>query len=104
MSVVDCVLRVFAPLAEKVDRRAGWDRLPPKLGIAALLSLRRRLRDRNLYDTRRPVLGRAPGNVAEERSGIRTLDGTRNDSSDPRMGARLTPFCLLYTSPSPRDS
>ena len=92
MSVVDGVLRVLAPLAEKVDRSAGWDRLPPKLGIFALLSLRQRLRDRNLYDTRRPVPVRLPGNVAEERSGMRRLDGSWNDARDPQMGARLTPF------------
>jgi hypothetical protein len=92
MSLVDGALRLLAPLAEKVDRSAGWDRLPPKLGIAALLSLRQRLRDRNLYDTRRPVPRHPAGKVTEDRSGIRMLVGTRNDPCDPQMGARLTPF------------
>lgn len=92
MSLFDGVLKLLAPLAEKVDRSAGWDSLPPRLGIVALLSLRHRLRERNLYDTRRTAPGRPAGKVAEERSGSRTLEGGRNDPSDPQMGARLTPF------------
>jgi hypothetical protein len=62
MSVVERVLKMLAPFAEKADRSAGWDRLPPRLGIAALLGLRYRLRDRNLYDTRPPrrAVSRAP--------------------------------------------
>jgi hypothetical protein len=104
MSVVDRVLLLLAPLAEKVDRSAGWDRLPPKLGIAALLSLRKRLRDRNLYDTRRPLPGRPEGSIAEQRSGMRTLDGARNDPTDPQMGARLTPFGRNAPPEEERDS
>jgi Animal haem peroxidase len=92
MSVVERVLKMLAPFAEKADRSVGWDRLPPRLGIAALLGLRYRLRDRNLYDTRRPGPRRLPGTVAVGRAGVRTLDGTSNDPDDPQMGARLTPF------------
>ena len=31
MSPVDGFLRLIAPFAEKVDRRSGWDSLPPWL-------------------------------------------------------------------------
>ena len=34
---------LVAPLAEKLDRTVGWDRLPPKLGMLVLLGLRQRL-------------------------------------------------------------
>jgi hypothetical protein len=84
---------VVAPVAEKVDRSVGWDRLTPRLAIAALLGIRHRLRARNLYDTRRvkpPPAGASA--VTGERSGARTLDGTANDPVDQDMGAVGTPF------------
>jgi hypothetical protein len=81
---------LVAPIAEKLDRVAGWDRLPRQVGIVALLGLRHRLRERNLYDT-----GRAPGQTPgsrEQRSDARTLDGTGNAPADPWMGAVGTRF------------
>ena len=77
-----------APIAEKLDRSAGWDRLPPRLALLTLLGLRHRLRERNLYDTRRGQPPVVPG----EYSAVRTLDGTGNDLTDDAMGAVGTPF------------
>jgi hypothetical protein len=79
-----------APLAEKIDRGAGWDRLPPGLGVATLLGIRHRLRVRNLYDTRRVPVS-APANGARP-SPVRSRDGRGNDVADPDMGAAGTPF------------
>jgi Animal haem peroxidase len=84
---------VAAPIAEMVDRRFGWDKLTERVGVAALLGIRHRLRVRNLYDTRR--VKRPPGEapaLPDERSGARTLDGRCNDPTDPDMGAVRTPF------------
>src|SRR5262249_27223781 len=44
-------VRAYDTLAEKVDRRFGWDRLPVPLGLAVLGGLRNKLRRENLYDT-----------------------------------------------------
>src|SRR5947209_10280305 len=45
------LVRAYDALAEKVDRRFGWDRLPVPLGLAVLGGLRNKLRRENLYDT-----------------------------------------------------
>jgi hypothetical protein len=85
-----------APIAEKLDRSAGWDRLPLRLAIVSLMGIRQRLRARNLYDTRpaRPpaAAGCETENLSEQRSGARTLDGRGNDPGDPAMGAAQSPF------------
>ena len=38
-------------LTHAVDRAVGWHRLPTPLGLLALIAIRRRLRQENLYDT-----------------------------------------------------
>jgi hypothetical protein len=86
----DVLAGLVAPIAEKLDRVVGWDRLPRPVGFVALLGLRHRLRERNLYDT-----GRAPGQTPgwrEQRSDARTLDGSGTDPVDPWMGAAGTRF------------
>jgi heme peroxidase len=86
----DVLAGLVAPIAEKLDRVAGWDRLPRYLGIITLLGLRHRLRERNLYDT-----GRAPSQTEGprgQRPAARTLDGSGNDPVDPWMGAVGTRF------------
>ncbi len=45
------LVRVFVQAAEAMDRRFGWDKLPLVLGLAVLVGIRYKLRDRNLYDT-----------------------------------------------------
>ena len=88
----DLVPRLVAPVAEKVDRSVGWDRLSTRMGIVALLGIRHRLRERNLYDTRRPAPAAAAPASVGARAGARTLDGTGTDPADPCMGALRTPF------------
>ncbi len=80
--------QVLGRVAERVDARVGWSRLPTPLGIPVLIGLRYRLRAENLFDT-----GRTPGAVpppvhdARYRWARRT-DGTYNDLTDPLMGAQ----------------
>jgi hypothetical protein len=91
----DALGNLVAPLAEKLDRTAGWHRLPPRLGMLVLLGLRQRLRKRNLYNTR--PLAPATDCDASSRPGAdlpaaRTVDGRHTDPIDPDMGAVGTPF------------
>ena len=81
--------RLVAQIAEKLDRVAGWDRLPWPLAMLVLIGLRQRLRERNLYDT-----GRAPTQPthASGTASARALDGSGNDPGDPGMGAVGTRF------------
>lgn len=34
-----------------LDRRVGWHKLPPPIGILMLIGLRNRLREKNFFDT-----------------------------------------------------
>ena len=101
--VVQRTAPFFAWVAEKLDRYAGWDRLPPKLGLFTLIGLRHELRERNLYDTPRgeATLG-ADGSMSDRSSKFRTLDGSGNDPNDPLMGAAGTRFGR-NTPPVPED-
>jgi len=112
----DAVGELVAPLAEKLDRIAGWDRLPPKLGMLVLLGLRQRLRKRNLYDTgpaAPPAASGATTGSHAELPAARTIDGRHTDPTDPDMGAVRTPFARntpplmedekTRASPSPWD-
>ena len=84
--------RVMAPVAEKLDRSVGWDRLTPRLAIATLLGIRYRLRARNLYGTREPSPPPGRRTLQVERAGARSIDGRGTDVDDPEMGAAGTPF------------
>jgi hypothetical protein len=86
---------LVAPLAEKLDRTVGWDRLPTKLGMLVLLGLRQRLRQRNLYATESPPPPAGNGATAAAPAQLppaRTVDGSHTDPTDPRMGAAGTGF------------
>jgi hypothetical protein len=90
----ESVGNLVAPFAESLDRTVGWHRLPPKLGMLVLLGLRQRLRQRNLYDAESPPR-QADGATAvppEQLPEARTVDGSRTDPGDPRMGAAGTGF------------
>jgi hypothetical protein len=80
--------RTYERLAERVDRRYGWYRLPRALALATLVGVRQVLRRQNLYDTGPasglPTTEPAPPTVAQLTS--RTLDGSYNDLGNPRMG------------------
>lgn len=80
--------RLMKP-AEWLDRKFGWQRLPYIVGLATLVGLRERLRERNLYDTGvPPVAPPAPPNARAER----LRDGTFNDLETPGMGKADAPF------------
>src|SRR3954451_4517771 len=78
---------MFVKLAEWLDRRWGWGRLPYLPGLATLVGLRERLRERNLYDTGVPPVSGPPGDLAARRP-----DGYFNDVSEPGMGGVGAPF------------
>src|SRR5688572_14427409 len=78
---------LLAKLSYRLDRRFGWDHLPRPLGVLALIGIRQRLRQRNLYDTGTgvPISPTPPSDDSQLTA--RTLDGSYNDLSDPAMGA-----------------
>jgi hypothetical protein len=93
-----------------VDHSVGWDKLPPAVGLAALAGIRSTLRRENLHDT-----AGAPSLPVEELATndqrhltSRTLDGTFNDLSNPRMGSAGTRFGrnfpIEYTYPEPEPA
>jgi Animal haem peroxidase len=84
-------MSILSPLltgpARALDRWIGWDRLPKPIGILALVGVRTRLRQRNLYDTE-TVAPKPPTNGVPARYlKARSLDGSFNDLDSPRMGA-----------------
>jgi hypothetical protein len=83
--------RVFIDLAEALDRRFRWHRLPVPLGLLTLVGLRTRLRESNLYDT-----SSAPTEIPSPQGSrhltTRTVDGTFNDLEYPSMGGAGTRF------------
>src|SRR5438552_1591421 len=84
-----CMLASFlAWMGSALDRRFGWQRLPKPLGILTLVGLRVVLRRKNLYDASSPGSLAEPGiGGAPADTSVRTLDGTYNDLSQPRMGS-----------------
>src|SRR5262245_23423147 len=45
--------RLYDKVAEDIDQKIGWYRLPKPLGLLDLIGIRNVLRERNLYDTSR---------------------------------------------------
>jgi len=74
-------------LAEKLDRKYGWDKLPLPLAMLVLIGLRNILREKNLYDTGRGPLDRPTIDDHPRYMTARTLDGTFNNLDDPLMGS-----------------
>jgi hypothetical protein len=110
--------KIFTNLTEALDHSIGWSRMPKMLGILTLIGLRKRLRERNLYNTGGPA--DEPATAADmlppagEYMTARTLDGTYNDLERPLMGSvgsrfgRNIPLEFTYPDPailepSPRD-
>jgi hypothetical protein len=81
-------LWLFVRVAEALDRRFGWHRLSVPLGLATLIGLRHRLRERNLHDTS-PATYRAEQPAPEDGRYLttRTADGRFNDLESPAMGS-----------------
>jgi hypothetical protein len=80
--------KLYDKIAELVDRRVGWHRLPTALGLVVLIGLRDVLRKRNLYDTTgQPAVDLPPvPPPGPDVLTARTPDGTYNDLDNPRMG------------------
>src|SRR5262249_59021091 len=80
---------------ERLDRKVGWHRVPPALGLMVLLGLRMRLQSKNLFDTGRSADGNGNGAKPEWQkrwATARTLDGTFNSLDDPLMGSAGSRF------------
>lgn len=78
----------YSRVAQFVDHKIGWDRLPTPLGLAVLIGLRNAMRRQNLHDTTQlPSTGASPLPPwhASFRT-MRTVDGTYNDLDHPEMG------------------
>ncbi|MDG4668214.1 peroxidase family protein [Mycobacterium sp. 236(2023)] len=82
----------FIKFAEFLDRRWGWDNLPPTLGLLTLVGIRNRLREDNLFDTHEGAPPPAPAREPHEYLTVRTVDGSYNDLSAPSMGMAGTRF------------
>src|SRR5262245_4929162 len=85
-------MRWFLKTTEKVDRRIGWDKLPPWLGISVLVGIRDALREHNRYDCHEEEPPATPERAPAEYLTIRTVDGSYNDLSAPSMGMANTRF------------
>jgi len=100
--------KVYDRIAELVDRKVGWHRLPTPLGLVTLIGLRDVLRKRNLYDTSgQPAVNLPPlAPPTPQVRTTRTLDGTYNDLDNPRMGMAGSRFGrnvpIEHTHPDPR--
>ncbi|MFV8048710.1 peroxidase family protein [Mycobacterium sp. 48b] len=82
----------FIKATEVVDRRIGWDKLPPWIGLSVLIGVRDALREHNLYDSYRGNPPAAPAHTPAEYLTVRTVDGSYNDLSAPSMGMAHTRF------------
>jgi hypothetical protein len=109
--------KIFTQVAEALDHSIGWSRMPKMLGILTLIGLRKRLRERNLYNTGGRADEPAAADMlppASEYMTARTLDGTYNDLDHPLMGSvgsrfgRNVPLEFTHPDrailePNPRD-
>ncbi len=80
--------RVFDRVAQTLDQRRGWHRLPLGPGLVTLIGVRNTLRKQNLHDTtqvatadERPLIPWNPSYLTS-----RSPDGSYNDLDDPAMG------------------
>jgi heme peroxidase len=89
--VVGILSSLIGNVAERLDRRFSWYRLPGPVALFTLIGLRNRLRERNLFDTGLP--DPPEGRTLDPRFlTARTVDGTYNDLEQPMMGSVGTRF------------
>ena len=85
--------RLYARLAEAIDRRWRWDRFPTPVSLALIKGIRDNLREHNLFDTNdaasTPTL---PPEPPARYLVARSVDGSYNDLSAPAMGMAGTRF------------
>jgi hypothetical protein len=87
--------RAYSALAQLIDHRLGWDRLPRVPGLAVILGLRTVLRQQNLHDpsTRVPIVDPPPVPPRTPQHLVaRSIDGTHNDLDHPDMGMARARF------------
>ena len=83
--------RIYDWVAQTIDHRRGWDKLPLPAGLAVLIGVRTILRQENLHDPSTavpivdapPVPERTPQHLV-----ARSVDGTYNDLDHPDDGPR----------------
>lgn len=101
--------RVYNRVAQILDQKIGWDRLPTPLGLAVLVGVRNILRQQNLHDTTQLPSAEStplPPWQASFRA-ARTADGSYNDLDRPEMGragsrfGRNVPIESTYPEPWP---
>jgi hypothetical protein len=82
------IWKILNAVAQAVDRRRGWDKLPVPLGLATLAGIRNILRRTNLYDTdKAPTVDEKPLAPFDQRyTTRRTNDGSYNSLENPAMG------------------
>jgi hypothetical protein len=81
--------RIYDRVAETVDHKRGWDKLPLVPGLAVLIGVRNILRQKNLNDpsTVVPIVnGPTPPPRTEGHLVNRSVDGSYNDLDFPEMG------------------
>jgi hypothetical protein len=87
------LIKGFIRGTEKVDRRFGWNHLPKPLALLTLIGVRMNLRRHNLYDAAGVTLPWGPAPLPSgPRSFVRSVDGTGNDLTDPKMGSAGATF------------
>ena len=86
--------RAYDAVADTIDHKLGWPRLPKYLGLANLVGVRNLLRQHNLHDTSRQpsVNGVEAPEWDEKFETQRTVDGSWNDLANPTMGMAGTRF------------
>lgn len=87
--------KLWASIADRIDRTTGWSHLPALTGALVIGGLRTRLRQSNLYDTSELPAIKRPASL--ESHGLRhltarTADGSFNDLNHPEMGRANTRF------------
>jgi Animal haem peroxidase len=84
--------RWWSRVAETLDHRVGWHRLPLPLALLSLIGIRDELRAENLYDTYGGAPPPAPQPPSPGDLVARTVDGSYNDLGAPSMGMAGTRF------------
>lgn len=81
------LVRGLGWVAQTIDRRVGWARLPTPIALAVLVGLRSQLRALNLFDTDPQPEPPADPSLSSADHPFRTIDGRYNNLERPDMGA-----------------
>jgi hypothetical protein len=80
--------RIYDTIAQAIDHKIGWDKLPLPGGLAVLIGVRNILRQKNLHDpsTVVPRTGPTAPPRTPQHLVNRSVDGSHNDLDFPDMG------------------